>query len=738
MKRLVVMLALVVGSSCTFGVQTCERQADCEQGICTDGICLLPTSDAGGGGSGGGDGGTSGGGAGGGGGSPDAGGGAGGGGGGSDPCALVDCGPGYLCESGACMLKVTGVRILAPDGGTFGPTAPLVLSAELVTSASVPLPASLRVSAPAFAGLTTLQGQAGIFSAQPVTPTGSSGPATLTVFADFADAGFSASVEVTVDRQAPVVSMAFVPAPARLTTADFSEVDPSAPTAFKRDEVAELQVGSSEAIQVASADFTGLTPASAITPTACSVGCGQALCSCFAVDLAGLEMNGFRQTFSVALSARADAYGNVASTGSSADLPVTRWRWSRSVKVGSANAPIAVHSPAVAPGGTVYVGVEQDSSSGAVLAVRPDGSLLPGFDAGAPYGAVTASPVIGARLYVSVKSATEGAIRSHSLGSGEDGDGAVCGASARLFNSAMALADLGNSSERVVAVSRNGVLVAARPAAAVSRCVESAVPSLSGSNRYSLVADNAETYLANTSSATLSRVPWNALTPVPLTWGTRVETTAHNLFSDGLVRVGTVVGGGGGLTTGGVYGVPVADFSTSAPARFTLDGGSSAATAPAVAGSASAPEFVYGNGSRVVAVPLNGTTPPSFGVGNSVDLAGSDLVGTPAVGSDGTIYVVSDTGVVTALTSVLAPRWSVSLGGAVGSSVALDTARGAAGARVCSRPGTLYVGTTDTGRLHALIVDSRGLSGTAPWPTYQHDGARTGNPTRSLQDWSCP
>lgn len=734
MNRLGWMLAVVVGSGCTFGVQTCERQEDCTNGVCTDGVCVLLPSD---GGSMGGGGGSTGGGAGGGGGA-DAGGGSGGG-GGVDPCGGVDCSDGYLCEGGTCMLKVTGVRIRSPDGGTFGPTVPLVLSAELVTSASVRLPATLRVSAPAFPSLTSLSAQADAYVSQPATPTGSSGLTTVTVHADLADAGFSASIEVAVDRQAPVVSLTIVPPPPRMATADFSEVDALAPMAFKRDEVAELQVGSSEAIQVSAADFAGLSPGTAVAASGCSTSCSQAVCSCFSVDLAALEMRDFRRTFNVTLPPRTDAFGNVAPMGSAADLPVTRWRWSRSVKSGS-SPPVAVHAPAVAPNGVVFVGVEQDSQSGAVWAIQSNGSPLPGFDAGTQYGSVTSNPVVGARVYVPVKSPTEGAIRSLSLSSGEDGDGSTCGASARLFNSVMSLADIGAVSERVVAVSRNGVLVAARPTASVSRCVEATVPSTSGANRYAVVSDNSEAYLANTFSSTLSRVPWNAVLPVPLTWGTRSDTTAHSLFSDGLVHVGTFVGGGGGLTTGGVYGVPVTDFTTASPARFTLDGGSSTATAPAVTGSAAAPEFVYGNGSLVVAVPLNSASAsnPTFGSPRSVDLLGSNLVGTPAVGSDGTIYVVSDTGTITALSSALVPLWAGSVGGAVGSSLALDTARGTAGARVCSRPGSLYVGSTETGRLHAVVVDSRGLSGTSPWPTFQHDGARTGNHTRTLQDWSCP
>ena len=42
-------------------------------------------------------------------------------------------------------------------------------------------------------------------------------------------------------------------------------------------------------------------------------------------------------------------------------------------------------------------------------------------------------------------------------------------------------------------------------------------------------------------------------------------------------------------------------------------------------------------------------------------------------------------------------------------------------------PGTLYVVGNGSGAVYAIIVDSRGLDVSAPWPKFQHDTRNTGN-----------
>lgn len=740
--RALFMAAVVVGvSGCSFGIKTCEVDDDCPgDAVCVNQFCTEPDGGTGGGSTGGGaGGGTTGGGGG-----TTTGGGAGGGttgGGGVDPCDGVMCDPGYVCETGACVLKVTGVRIIAPTGGTYGPTVPLALTAEVLTTASVVLPNTLRVSASAFPSLTTLDLNGTTYSGVAAAPVGGSGTTTVTVYADFADAGFSAAVDVTVDRTPPMVSLVVVPPPLRTMTASFTDEDPSASGAFKRDERIELQVESSEPVTFTTADFGGLTPLSAVGTTPCTTTCGAAVCSCVSVNAAQLDMANFRQTYNLTLPPLADAYGNTAGAGATGNFQVTRWRWSRSVEVNSGGPPNAVHSAAVGPDGTIYVGVAQTNQSGAVWAVTPSGALLSGFDGGAQYGAITASPVVGDRLYVGTKNNAAGAIRGLIRNTGFDPGTEVCSDTTRFYNSAMALTDMDAGNERVVAVSQNGFLVAARPTASVGRCVDAMVPSVPAGNRYAVVAEDAAAFLATTSSSTLTRVAWAPI--VPLTWGATTDTTtSHSLFTSSLARVGTTIGGGGGLTTGGVYAMTESSFATPSPAKYTADGGASTATGPAVGGTLTAPVFVYGNGSSLVSVPRVQPTmandPGGFGAATIVDLGGGDLVGVPALGKDGFVYVVDSGGRVTELTSSLSTNWSVNLSTTVDSSLALDAARDATGGTVCGKPGSLYVASTGDGRLYSLIVDARGLNGSAPWPTYQHDNARTGNQTRVLDEWVCP
>ncbi|PZR03241.1 MAG: hypothetical protein DI536_36205 [Archangium gephyra] len=627
-----------------------------------------------------------------------------------------------------CLLKVTGLEIVTPDGGTFGPGAPMTLRARLTTSASVTLPTTLSVEAAAFPTLTSLSQSGGEYSAAAVAPSGSSGMTSVKVKTQLEDAGFEATVMVNVDTTAPTVSLSVVSAPGRVNGAEFTEQDSVMAGAFKRDEFAEVQVASSEAVAFALADFTGV-PMSALSPTACTTACVRAVCECVSVDVAKLPMNDFRKTFSIGLSPRRDMYGNASDAIPDANFAVTRFRWSRAV---AATTPVAIHAPALSSNGVVYAGIVQTPSSGAVVAVTPTGALLAGFDGGAQYGAITTSPVIGDSLYVAYKSATDAAIRAVSVSTGGPVSPARCADPARLYKSSLSLVDMAAADERIVAVSQNGVLVGARPTASVGNCFEASVPSLTGSNRYSVVAEDGEAFLATTSSATLTRVS----SPVSLVWGTPQTTNQHNLFTDALVRSGTVIGGGG-LTVGGVYAMTESSFS-SAPAKFTLDGGAPGATGPALAGSAASPVFVYGNGSQVVSVPRTAGNPGGFGLATSRDLVGGSIVGTPVIGSDGSIHVVDSDGRVTALTSSLTPLWSADVAGTVDSSLTLDSARDSTGGIVCSRPGSLYVVSTGDGKLYSIIVDSHGLSSTAPWPTYQHDNARTGNQTRSTADWACP
>jgi hypothetical protein len=65
----------------------------------------------------------------------------------------------------------------------------------------------------------------------------------------------------------------------------------------------------------------------------------------------------------------------------------------------------------------------------------------------------------------------------------------------------------------------------------------------------------------------------------------------------------------------------------------------------------------------------------------------------------------------------------------------LDCNRQAEGSLASAFSGVLYAVTRD-GKVHAIVVDSRGLDTSAPWPKYQHDARNTGNPATPIT--SCP
>ncbi len=555
--------------------------------------------------------------------------------------------------------------------------------------------------------------------------------------AGWPNGGPHASFTVIRDTKAPQVVLSVAPAPTRVITPEFTDEELGHPRAFKRDEFVELRVGSDEPIVVTSAHIHGLNPASTVSPAACT-DCPQAVCTCFSVDLAALIMNGGHQTYTVELDPVIDLAGN-RSAGSVAAFEVTRWRWSRNIRVTSTDyRPSATYTPTVAPDGTVYVGVEQTEHTGVLWAVNPDGTTVSGFD-GSSYGAITASPVIGRAIYVAANDMSWGRIVA--LNPRGAHMNVRCRESFRRFKSALAIQHIGEHEEAVMAVSEETAptLCAGRFFNSDSNCKIATLSSGLPDAYWSVVSDDDAAYVASTGSR-LSRVPWSEATPLGYPgWLEPTWTVDHGMFTSGLIRVGSIVGGGGvGLPAGGVYAMQAQTLEN--VARHVLQDDSYAA-GPVVAGSFVAPRFVfgrYGGGIRSVALESGLDAPPVFGEMKEAEVEGvSRWSGVPAVGSDQTIYAVATSGRITALSPELDVRWSLELGAEVDSSPALDTAR-LYGVRVCNRPGTLYIAAEGTGRLYSIIVDSHGLSGTAPWPTYQHDNARTGNSARSLNDWSCP
>jgi hypothetical protein len=148
-----------------------------------------------------------------------------------------------------------------------------------------------------------------------------------------------------------------------------------------------------------------------------------------------------------------------------------------------------------------------------------------------------------------------------------------------------------------------------------------------------------------------------------------------------------------------------------------------------------------GNGNRVVysdtqpkvtAVALRETSALSTPATSAVVRAA------PLFGQGSLIYTVDQGGEVIAWNAGLNPQWSTDLGNLdIEASPTIDCTRDTVGAPIAGRPGVLYVASR-TGTVDAIVVDSRGIDTTAPWPKYQHDPRNSGNSATPLTEFACP
>jgi len=91
--------------------------------------------------------------------------------------------------------------------------------------------------------------------------------------------------------------------------------------------------------------------------------------------------------------------------------------------------------------------------------------------------------------------------------------------------------------------------------------------------------------------------------------------------------------------------------------------------------------------------------------------ADSALISSPAIGSDGTIYVGSNSGTLYAINPDGSPRWQYSAGAEILFSPVIGS------------DGTIYVGAYDN-YLHA--IHGSGTLATTDWPMFHHDEEHTG------------
>lgn len=637
--------------------------------------------------------------------------------------------------SGGGAVALASIRWVTPDGGATS-SAMLPLVVELQPAAfDAGMGVAYSVIPPSGAastGVLTSQGGGRFGGAN--TPTLMDG--TWTAYASAG--GLDASVRFEVDRTAPVVQLIVEPAPTRVADAGFSEIDPAAgfDVAWKKNEVAELKVLASEPVTVGPGSFMGV-PSAALSGRTCSSACDAGRCTCFGLDLTQVTIPapGFRGDAAVSLNAVADRVGLMSNT-SMTTVTVTRWKWKRLIASGAT----ALHMPALHTTGDLFVGAQLSSNTGTIVGLAPTGAER--FAPRSSYGAVTTAPVMGRSLYVATKDMSLGQVRQLDPTTGAELNTACANAS-KNFDSPMAVADLTATDDRVVAMSRSGVLSPARPTAAANNCPElGGFMSPASGRRYVAVTNDLHTFLGNNFNATLTRVSWSAGSTA---WGT-ASTNSPTLFTEGLTLFGTTLGGGGGLTTGGVFAMKSdnSNFMLPLPTTSIRSGGSAEATGPTIIGTATAPTFIYGNGPELVRVPYTPGDPGVFGSATTaVQQSGQSISTQPVAGEGGRIYVVDAMGTVSAYSSDLQTlQWRLTSGasginGSVDSAANIDVARMGT-MKDCSKPGTLYVPSTGDGSLYAFIVDSKGIDGTAPWPRFQHDPRNSGNPTMSLAEFTCP
>lgn len=113
----------------------------------------------------------------------------------------------------------------------------------------------------------------------------------------------------------------------------------------------------------------------------------------------------------------------------------------------------------------------------------------------------------------------------------------------------------------------------------------------------------------------------------------------------------------------------------------------------------------------------------------------------PILGQGSLVYTVSTNGDVSVFNTAGVWQWAATAGetsfGTTSVPPLLDVARNGNGGPRCDRPGILYV-VSNSGTVTALVVDSAGLDTSAAWPRFQHDNANSGNADTSLSPWGCP
>lgn len=639
-------------------------------------------------------------------------------------CNMATCAAWQSCtptlDGGTCVAAVTGLQFVSPDGGTYGPSAPLTVAVAVTMVDGGVFSEDVPVVGPS--GPAVLMGMGPVKTLVTTTPVVGGAFTWRTAF----DGGVSATGTGVVDAVGPSLTFA-----------------PQGPGPYLRDALVRVEVRANEALAGPPEVLLAGSDAGVryVSAAACSGNCGSARCDCVELDMAAPVLPMLTGSFTLSGSAR-DVVNN-AGGGTGGMLAVTRLRWANPLP----GVPTRLAPVAVSRSGVVIVATDETPTTTnplRVFAFSPDGgSLWPQLQS----GTVTAGPVVGAsQVWLGTNDGTRTALLPVALSGGAAGTAQCDPVSTNTFNGDMALATV--TGGEVVMGIRNGRLESTRAAACDAPYLFSPIPTDATSRPTVAVqatgGQGVEAYVAYEGDTRL----WKAGANGP-TWMGQGDVLlpggpqqTKSLLFDGMGRVG---GGGVGNGTYFMTSAVGALQSTNTVNTINVTNGSPAAHGAGV--------LFYGTSAgavgRIQVQPGGGLA--DGGVA-SVTGIGSLQAPTPVLGN-GVVYLMGASGTLTVRRqSDLSEVWSGSLATLTGQGTvaqpALDVYRDGAGNKVCptgtptTRPalGVLYVLTRSgaVATLRAILVDSPGLDNTAPWPKYQRDNANTGNINSDISPWTCP
>jgi hypothetical protein len=680
-------------------------------------------------------------------------------------CSVASCQPWQRCEptteGGRCETQLMSVKWVSPgDNGLVRAPAsasfnPVVQLEETDGGVTFPLSIPVRLdggvweltrmgtSVPAQYGNTTVTLAAGLV--------GGDGPKVFVAgWPESAVPELSATRTVTWDATAPRLAVRVQPAPARAAWW------PN-PTAWRKDERVQVEVGSSEALNGPPAlRANGAMVDGGVTgKCGFSASCIDVRCDCFEVDLAGVPLTGASGPVEL-LASGEDSVANASQQN--AVVSVTRVRWQ--VAPPASQVAASVVEPAMDGEGNLYVGYSTSNTSGLVKRLSPTGTvgwtrLVDAVSAPvvwSPTGSRGGGPGLfvatNSSIPVGVGTIFRASITSLDLTTGSSA-GSACSVSDPVIYSARMLL-LGGT---VVTAREPGLQSALLANPADGGCVPSDTAIATG--RATVVGrrgfgSRAEVYTASAGSSVLSTLTTDVTNTA---WATVALTLSSTNAIAGLALgpsrgfLTTAASGTEGVLAHNLAVVPPVPAFTAGPATSWTTASLGVPTGSEYdvffgAPGANAPGGLYKTRLAEV-MPVGTFAPNQQGTARVGPFDGANAF-TPAhqpiLGGGGAVITVSTQGDISLFTTAGVKLWSDSAAkttfGPVSVSPALDVSRTSTGAPQCGRPGVLYV-LSNAGVVTAFIVDSAGLERNAAWPRFQHDNANSGNTDTSNAPWSC-